>query len=479
VEPREQVIGPDRDERARVERAHGRRTWRSGAAGVLYAPLRAVRSRVISYVARKAFSGGGGSGLSAAKISFLPDHVLMPVKRVGLDPVPELRRHRADGGVSRIKFPLVGLSAWLVTGYDDTRMVLGSTDRFSNDFRQLAGVVGLDNETSPGGLGFADPPDHTRLRRAIMPEFTGRRIARLVPRVEGIVAQQLDAMAASVAESTSSGGTGVVDLVSMFALPVPSLSICELLGVPYEDRADFQKLSTARFDMLESAEGAISAITDALPYLEKLVKAQRAQPGEGLLGRLVTEHGDELSDAELAGLADGLLTGGLETTTSMLALGTVLMLADPSVAEALRTDDAAVEPFVEELLRYLTVVQVAFPRFAREDMEIGGQKIAKGDVVICSLSGADRDPAVAGTDPDRFDMHRGTTRHVAFGYGAHRCVGAELAKIEMRTAFPALARRFPNMRLALDPAEMPYRKASIVFGVERVPVDLGEPAPPE
>lgn len=454
---------------ARVLRARLR-----GATGMLRALGQRVRSRIISYVARRTLGGGSGglssalsSGFSSARISMLPDHILMPVKRDGLDPVPDLRRHREESGVSRFKFPL-GIGAWLVTGYDDVRAVLGSTDRFSNDFRQLAGIVGIANDENPGGLGFADPPDHTRLRRAVMPEFTGRRLARLGPRVEGIVAGQLDAMA----EAAAAGG-GVVDLMSAFALPVPSLSICELLGVPYSDRDEFQRLSTARFDMLEGAEGAISAITDALPYLDRLVKAQRVAPGEGMLGRLVTDHGHELTDAELSGLADGLLTGGLETTTSMLALGTVVLLERPEVAAELRAGDGAIERFTEELLRYLTVVQVAFPRFAREDVEIGGQRIAKGDIVIASLSGANRDPVVAGEAPDTFDMHRGGTRHVAFGYGAHRCVGAELAKIEMRTAFPALVRRFPEMSLALDAAEIPYRKRSIVFGLDRLPVRLG------
>jgi cytochrome P450 len=460
VEPREQVIGTGG---ADVPRARLR-----GATGLLRGLGERLRSRVIGYVARKALGGGGG-GLSSAKISMLPDHILMPVKRDGLDPVPDLRRHREEGGVSRIKFPL-GIGAWLVTGYDDVRAVLGSTERFSNDYRQVAGMVGITDAQTPGGLGMADPPDHTRLRRVVMPEFTGRRLARLGPRVEGIVDQQLEVLEASAQN-------GVVDLMSAFALPVPSLSICELLGVPYADREEFQRLSTARFDMLEGAQGALSAINDAIPYLDRLVKAQRAEPGEGMLGRLVTDHGHELSDAELAGLADGLLTGGLETTTSMLALGTIVLLERPEVAAELRSDDSgdgrAIEKFVEELLRYLTVVQVAFPRFAREDVEIGGQKIAKGDVVIASLSGANRDPGLAGTDPDSFDMHRGSTRHVAFGYGAHRCVGAELAKIEMRAAFPALVRRFPEMRLALDAAEIPYRKRSIVFGLERLPVHLG------
>ncbi|WP_407691644.1 cytochrome P450 [Pseudonocardia thermophila] len=423
---------------------------------------------MIGYLARKALGGKGGGGLSTAKISMLPDHILMPVKRNGLDPVPDLARHRAEGGVSRIKFPL-GIGAWLVTGYDDVRTVLGSTDRFSNDYRHLAGVVGMEDGANPGGLGFSDPPEHTRLRKLVMPEFTGRRLARLTPLVEGIVTERLDALAAAAANND-----GVVDLMAEFALPIPALSICELLGVPYADRAEFQRLSAARFDMLEGAQGALSAITDALPYLEQLVRANRESPGEGILGRLVADHGDELTDEELTGLADGLLTGGLETTASMLGLGTILLLQRPDVHEALRTDDAVIEKFLDELLRYMSVVQVAFPRFAKEDIELGGQRIAKGDIVIPSLSGANRDPKFAGAEPEAFDLHRESSRrHVAFGFGAHRCVGAELGKLEMRTAFPRLVRRFPEMSLAMAPEEIPYRKRSIVFGLDKLLVDLG------
>lgn len=437
----------------------------AGGTRMLSRPWRAIRARVISLVARRAFGGGGGGGLSTAKLSLLPESALMPLKRDGLVPDPELRRHRERGGVERIKLPL-GVRAWLVTGYEESKVVLGGTALFSNDFRQLAGVVGFEEDQDPGGLGFADPPQHTRLRRVLTPEFTGRRLSRLAPRIERIVTDTIDELAAA---------EGPVDLVSAFALPIPSLSICELLGVPYEDREDFQRLSTARFDLLEGAEASLAAVNDALPYLRGLVEAQRREPGEGLLGRLVRDHGDEFTDQELAGLADGLLTGGLETTTSMLALGTVLLLQDPAAMALLRDEESstngAVDKFVEELLRYLTVVQVAFPRFAREDVEIGGKHIQRGDVVVCSLTGANRD-ARLGADMEAFDPHRGSVHHVAFGFGIHRCVGAELAKIELRAAFPALVRRFPDMRLAVPAGELSYRKRSIVHGIDRLPIQL-------
>jgi cytochrome P450 len=173
----------------------------------------------------------------------------------------------------------------------------------------------------------------------------------------------------------------------------------------------------------------------------------------------------------LAGLADGLLTGGLETTASMLALGALVLLQDQDAFALVHDDDDAIDGFVEELLRYLTVVQVAFPRFAREDMEVAGQAISKGDIVIVSLAGANRDAAL-GTDMERFDATRTPFPHFAFGHGIHRCIGAELARMELRAAYPALVRRFPKMRLAVQPEELSFRKLSIVYGVDALPVEL-------
>jgi cytochrome P450 len=183
----------------------------------------------------------------------------------------------------------------------------------------------------------------------------------------------------------------------------------------------------------------------------------------------VRQHGDDISDQELAGLADGLLTGGLETTTSMLALGAIVLLRDPELRRTLIAHDAAVDPFVDELLRYLTVVQVAFPRIARADITVGDRRIEAGDLVFCSLSAANR-----GGDPDldRFDSTRATRPHLAFGHGIHRCIGAELARMELRTAYPALLRRFPDIAQATDLDQLEYRKLSFVFGVESLPVTL-------
>jgi cytochrome P450 len=418
-----------------------------------------VRSRFMAWITRWYLARASKKGFDLSKMALLPDAALMPLRRDGLDPIPDLAAVRERAPVSKIDIPF-GVTVWLVSGYEEAKTVLADVRSYSNDFANLVGEHGASANHSPGGLGFADPPEHTRLRKLLTPEFTMRRLSRLTPGIKSIIDHQLDVMAAV---------DGPVDLVEHFALPIPSLVICDLLGVPYDDRADFQRLSMARFDLFGGATASLGAISESLAYLTDVVKKQRADPGDGLLGMIIKEHGDEVGDQELAGLADGILTGGFETTASMLALGALVLLQDQEAFKLVLDDDAAVHGFVEEVLRYLTVVQVAFPRFARADVEVAGVRIAKGDVVIVSLSGGDRDPAL-GLDLDHVDPHRAPTSHLAFGYGVHRCIGAELARMELRAAYPALLRRFPTMRLATESEELNYRKVSIVYGVESLPV---------
>lgn len=382
---------------------------------------------------------------------------LVQFMRERFDPVAELARIRTEQPVFPMEIP-GGSTVWLVTRYNDVRAVLGDHERFSNDF---GGVTGLGStQEDPGGLGFRDPPEHTRLRRYLTPEFTMRRLRRLEPRIEAIVAERLDAM---------ERGGSTADLVEAFALPIPSLVVCELLGVPYAERADFLRLSTDRFDFSAGPEASLQVINDSMAFLTDLVAAERKEPGDGLLGMLLRDHGDDISDRELASLADGLLTGGHDTSTSMLALGTLWLLQNPEQLALVREGGEHVGRLVEELLRYMTVVQVAFPRFARHDLELAGQPIAKGEMVLCSLSAANRDPAL-GADMERADPSREVASHLAFGHGIHRCIGAPLAQMEMRIAFPALLRRFPGLRLAVPYEEVPFRQLSIVYGLESLPV---------
>jgi cytochrome P450 len=417
-----------------------------------------LRTRFMTWATRLYLARASKKGFDLSKMAMLPEKALLPLKRNGLDPVPELGEMRAKEPVSKLPIPF-GVNVWLVTGVEESKAVLSNAKAYSTDFANLVGHNASASH-SPGGLGFADPPDHTRLRKILTPEFTMRRLARLTPGIKAIIDKQLDEMAAV---------DGPVDLVEHFALPIPSLVICELLGVPYHDRDDFQRLSMARFDLFGGATASFSAISESLAYLTEVVKKQRADPGDGLLGMIIKDHGDDVSDEELAGLADGVLTGGFETTASMLALGAVVLLQDRDAFKLVHDDDAAIHGFVEEVLRYLTVVQVAFPRFAREDTEVGGVTISKGDVVIVDLAVANRDPAM-GHGLEQVDPHRAPTSHLAFGYGFHRCIGAELARMELRAAYPALVRRFPNIRLATSPEELNYRKVSIVYGVESLPV---------
>jgi cytochrome P450 len=420
-----------------------------------------LRSRVVGWLGRWYLARAQKGG---ADLSMLPESALMPLRRNGLDPVPELAAARAEP-ISRLKLPF-GLRAWLVTGYDEAKAVLSDGTAFSNDYTNLIGTAGIGADTNPGGLGFADPPVHTRLRKILTPEFTMRRLARLTPQIAQIVDGQLDVMAERLRVD------GQVDLWESFALPIPSLTICQLLGVSYEDRDDFQRLSTARFDLFAGANASFGNISESLGYLLEVVKKQRAEPGDGLLGMIVREHGDDIDDIELAGLADGLLTGGLETTASMIALGALVLLRSEESRAAALGDEDSVNRFVEELLRYLTVVQVAFPRFARADVDVAGVHISEGDIVIVSLSGSDRDPKL-GNDIETFDPRRDPTSHLAFGWGMHRCIGAELARMELRAAYPALLRRFPDLQFGVDPAGLAYRGTSIVYGVESLPVTLG------
>jgi cytochrome P450 len=406
---------------------------------------------------------GTGSANLESLLDRFPDEALVPLRRRGLDPVPELMVGRDP--VSRLKLPL-GLRGWLVTGYAESRTVLAADlDTFSNDFGHMVGKVGIAAEQDPGGLGFADPPAHTRLRHMLTPHFTTRALARRAPRIHEIVDEALDSL-----EQHGAGGAPV-DLQEHFAVPIPSRVIMELLGVPESEQHEFQRMSTARFDFTGGASGSLNVIQEAIDYLTEIVARQRLEPVPGLISTVLAEYGDDVSDVELAGLADGVLTGGLETTVSMLALGALVLIDDPAAATSIRESDTAVDPFVEELLRYLTVVQVGFPRFAVKDTTLGGKQIFKGDVVLCSLSAANRDER-HGAHLGQVDPHRPPAAHLAFGHGVHRCVGAELARIELRMAYPALVCRFPQLRLAVPRDELTFRELSFVYGITSLPVQV-------
>ena len=406
--------------------------------------------------------------MSQADTRAEPEPGLPPLhmRRDGLDPTPALRQIRDSVGVQSVTNAF-GMRVFLVTRYDDVKTVLSDHVRFSNGRPPgfvVPGAPPIDEQEAArnraGNLLGLDPPEHQRLRRMLTPEFTIRRIKRLEPRIVEIVDAQLDAM-----EKTGPP----VDLVASFALPVPSLVICELLGVPYDDRDDFQRRSARQLDLSIPMPERLELQRQGRAYMSSLVERARRQPGEDILGMLVRDHGAELTDDELIGIASLLLLAGHETTSNMLGLGTLALLRHPDQLAAVRDDPDAIGPAVEELLRWLSIVHSAIPRITTTEVEIAGVAIPAGQLVFVSLPSGNRDPDFIDS-PEVLDIRRGAPGHLAFGHGVHHCLGAPLARMEMRIAFPALLRRFPTLALAEDFADVPFRSFHFIYGLKSLDV---------
>ncbi|MFN6552640.1 cytochrome P450 [Mycolicibacterium septicum] len=388
------------------------------------------------------------------------------MRRNAFDPTPELAEIREADGV-RTVISALGNPVHLITRHEDVKAVLSDHERFSNSRPPgftLPGAPEMSEDelasARAGNLLGLDPPEHQRLRRMLTAEFTIRRMKRLVPRIVEIVDARLDAMTAAAPPS---------DLVADFALPIPSLVICELLGVPYEDRDDFQHRSTLQLDLSLPIAERLALQRQSRDYMRGLVRRARQGPGEDILGMLVRDHGDELSDDELVGIAGLLLLAGHETTSNMLGLGVLALLRHPEQLAAVRDDPDAVGPAVEELLRWLSIVQNAIPRFTTTDVEVAGVRISAGELVFASLPAGNRDPEFIDS-PDVLDIRRGAPGHLAFGHGVHHCLGAPLARMEMRIAIPALLRRFPTLALAEPFDAVQYRSFHFIYGLKSLAV---------
>lgn len=395
----------------------------------------------------------------------------LPVERDAgpFDPPRDITTLREDRPVSPMIFP-DGHQGWIVTGYDEVRQLLADT-RFSS--RGDLGVMhvpfvvaGMPEMTEPSpqtpGVFIAmDPPDHTRIRRKLMGAFTVRRMKRLEEHIREIAERQLDQMAKL---------TPPVDLVKEFALPVPSLVICEMLGVPYADRAEFQVNSAKILNRSLPFDEQMAAYAAMIGYLTELVTRQRAEPGEDVLSDLTRD--EDLSIEELTGIAFLLLLAGHETTSNMLGLGTFALLEHPEQAARLRANPELMPDAVEEMLRYLSVADIVY-RYAAEDIELGGETIGKGSTVLVSMLAANRDPQHF-DDPDALDIHRKARSHLSFGHGVHQCLGQQLARIEMRSGFEGLLRRFPTLALAVPADEVKLRTNMNIYGVHELPVTWTE-----
>ncbi|MGW1731351.1 cytochrome P450 [Streptomyces sp. NBC_01544] len=383
------------------------------------------------------------------------------------DPFPLYRQLREEGPVRRAVIA-GGLEAWLVTRYDDGLAALAdprlSSDvRDASDPRLLRQLPVTERESMISNMLRSDPPDHTRLRRLVSRAFTVRRVAELRPRVQEISDRLLDAVAP----------TGRAELVADFALPLPVTVISELLGVPVEDRHDFQRWTDDM--LLRRAELPDPALVDESwqrmhSYLTKLLEAKRARPGDDLLGALITARDEEqqLNEDELIAMSFLLLVAGYITTVNLIGGGIAALLANPRQLEMLRDDPTLLPGAIEEFLRYDGPVNPGIARFAREDVEIAGVNIPRGATVLIASAIADRDPARF-SDPDRLDITRRDTAHLAFGHGIHYCLGAPLARLEGQIAIGTALRRLPDLALAVPPGELRWRPGGL-RGPERLPV---------
>ncbi|MDR8413471.1 cytochrome P450 [Nonomuraea sp. 3-1Str] len=382
------------------------------------------------------------------------------------DPPDRLTELGGEAPLHRLTFA-DGHEGWLATGYTAVRAVLADP-RFSNRPEHIhptiparAAVAKELREKAfvpPGFFLRMDAPEHTRYRKLLTGQFTVRRMKQLEPRIEEITHARLDAMEAAGKPA---------DLVEQFALPIPSLVICELLGVPYGDRERFQRDSKALLALESGAAEVMDAMTSMTSYLGELIRRRRAEPRDDLISGLA--QGGELADDELTGVAFLLLVAGHETTANMLGLGTYALLRNPDQLAAMRDDPSVVDNGVEELLRYLTIIHIGPIRTALEDVEVEGVAIAKGQSVALSLPVANRDSARF-PGGDTLDVTRPAGGHLTFGHGIHQCLGQQLARIEMRIGYRALLRRFPGLRLAVPPEEVPMRTDMSIYGVHRLPV---------
>ncbi|WP_327350825.1 cytochrome P450 [Streptomyces sp. NBC_01304] len=381
------------------------------------------------------------------------------------DPPPAYLQAAAEEPLTRTTLP-DGSPCWLITGYQEVRAVLADS-RFSADAR-TPGFPFL----SPGQRQLAtakpsfirmDDPEHARLRRMVTKDFLVKRIDALRPGIQRIVDEAIDRMVAKGAPA---------DLVSDFALPVPSLVICLMLGVPYEDHDLFQSLSRTLLDNNTTHEQATHAHHELMSYLAELAARKQEEPGDDILSRLVAR--DDLTPQETASLGFLLLVTGHESTANMSAIATLALLRDTQQAALLREDPERIPAAVEELLRHLTIIHLGLARVAKEPVTLAGRSIAAGDGVICMLSTANRDMELFAPEgcahPSQLDLTRDARRHLAFGFGVHQCLGQPLARAELQIILGTLLRRLPMLRLAVPEDELEFSSKSIVYGVRALPV---------
>jgi cytochrome P450 len=388
-----------------------------------------------------------------------------PFERVDpLQPPAQYARARAAEPVHPVTL-WDGRRAWLLTRYDDVRAVV-TDPRFSGEFAHPdfpaitpARVVVDKQERAFVGM---DNPRHDRYRRMFTREFSTRRIFALRPKIEAIAKRLVDGLIQ---------GPQPADLVSTIAVPFPSLVMCDLVGSPYEDHGFIIECAAGRHGLLQAPAEAERKARELADYFLRLIAHKEAQPGDDLVSRIIEEQvrPGHLSREDFAEIGAMILRAGHDTTTNMIGLGTLILLAHPEQAAAVRDDPDVVPGAVDELLRYASPVQFAPRRVALEDVAIGGVVIRKGEGVFALNPAANRDPA-AFPDPDRFDVRRDASHHLAFGFGIHQCLGQILARLELQVVLPMLLQRLPNLRVVAAPGEIRFKDDMQIYGVHNLPV---------
>jgi cytochrome P450 len=391
-----------------------------------------------------------------------------------MHPPAEYREIREQEPISRVRMP-DGQLAWLITGHELSRQLLAdprvSSDRSHPSFplalnadqrRAFQQNSRLSIRRSMIGL---DAPEHGAHRKMLISEFSVRRIAALRPRIQQIVDECVDDLLSSPQPA---------DLVQKVSLAVPSLVICELLGVPYEQRHGFHEWTRKLISRATSGDERMEAADKLNEFLDELVTAkENGEPGDDVIGRLIVRNRENpvMTHDELVGTAILLLVAGHETTANMISLGTVALLQNPEQKAQVTGDSSLLPAAIEEMLRYFSIVESATSRIATEDIEIGGVTIRKDEGVIVSGLAADWDGDVF-ENPDKLDFTRGARHHVAFGYGVHQCLGQNLARVELEIVFETLFRKAPNLRLAVPAEELPYKDDASIYGIYSVPVNF-------
>ncbi|WP_141576722.1 cytochrome P450 [Actinomadura sp. WMMA1423] len=395
-------------------------------------------------------------------------HPAFPMARkCPFSPPEEYARLRETEPISKVTLTQNGRTVWLLTKYEHVRAVLAdprmSADITADGYPLMIPVPIEILRSVPRALFHLDPPQHTVQRRLLMPEFTVRRVEAMRARTQEITDERISAI-------LEHGGP--VDLVAELALPIPSQAICELLGIPFEDRHFFHEYTAGIIGKNTDQDAILAREMEMAAYIDRLLDAREKEPGDDLISHLLMRNREPAFGVErgdIGILVRALIAGGHETTANMISLGVLALLANPDQLALVREDRALAARAVDEALRLFSISDFGTSRVATEDIELDGIVIRKGEGVIASMAAADHDPSVF-ADPGRFDIRREAAKHVAFGHGIHQCSGQSLVRMELEIVFTTLFDRIPGLRLAVPLEEVPMKTESLIHGLRELMV---------